>query len=297
MADLFESSIMNLIDNRASKLENELNADVIFYHGPILSYCFQHFRDFVEEVSEKSKKNRNVSGQSERNSLALILRTGGGSAEITERMVDVIRYHYQKVYFVVPEMAMSAGTILCMSGDKIYMDYSSSLGPIDPQVQLPDTGELVPALGYIDKVSEIENKDNLSQYDVIMLKTIDLAKLALFEQAKDLSIDLLKDWLVKYKFKDWTVHRTDTNKRGNQVTYEEKVERAEQIATDLANHKKWRSHGRSLDINKLKELRIEIDDYSDNENLRKCIREYNDPLTGYIDRTKQQFYMHSPWIS
>ena len=27
---------------------------------------------------------------------------------------------------------MSAGTIWCMSADKIFMDYSSSLGPIDP---------------------------------------------------------------------------------------------------------------------------------------------------------------------
>ena len=47
---------------------------------------------------------------------------------------------------------MSAGTILCMSGDKIFMDYASILGPIDPQVPTPDTGDYVPALGYLDKV-------------------------------------------------------------------------------------------------------------------------------------------------
>ena len=62
-----------------------------------------------------------------------------------------------EVHFVVPNAAMSAGTIFCMSGDKIYMDYSSSLGPIDPQVPAHD-GRLVPALGYIDKVNEFIEK-------------------------------------------------------------------------------------------------------------------------------------------
>jgi ClpP class serine protease len=48
--------------------------------------------------------------------------------------VTVIRKHYKTVNFVVPDYAMSAGTIFCMSGDKIFMDYASALGPIDPQV-------------------------------------------------------------------------------------------------------------------------------------------------------------------
>ncbi|KAA6204673.1 MAG: hypothetical protein DU429_06790 [Candidatus Tokpelaia sp.] len=62
------------------------------------------------------------------------LTTGGGQAEAAEKFVDILRHNYGEVYFVVPVAAMSAGTILCMAGDKIYMDYSSSLGPIDPQI-------------------------------------------------------------------------------------------------------------------------------------------------------------------
>lgn len=67
---------------------------------------------------------------------------------MVEKMVEIIRNKYQKVYFVVPDYAMSAGTIFCMSGEKIYMDYSSSLGPIDPQVY--NGKEFVPALAYLD---------------------------------------------------------------------------------------------------------------------------------------------------
>ena len=98
-----------------------------------------------------------------------------------------------------------------------------------------------------------------------MLESLDLAKLALFEQARDLSVDLLKKWLVDYKFQNWTTHRT-TNP-GIPVTAEEKAARAEQVAKDLADHRSWRSHGRSLDVAKMRELRIEIDGYSDEKDL------------------------------
>ncbi|MDV7200929.1 hypothetical protein RYZ18_06305 [Roseovarius sp. 10] len=281
--DHFDRSIFEVVNNRAQKLEGVLESDVIFYHGSIYPQYFRYFRDFVEQVKRASKRSDNA--------ISVILRTGGGSAETTERMVGVLRKHYNTVNFVVPDVAMSAGTIFCMSGDKIYMDYASTLGPIDPQVPTPDTGDYVPALGYLDKVQELTVKGQLAPADVVMLKSLDLAKLALFEQARELSIELLKKWLVEYKFRNWTQHRT-TN-RGAPVTEHEKAERAEQIARDLADHRMWRSHGRSLDVKKLTDLRIEIDDYSDDEALRNAIREYNDPLTGFVDRMRTEFMLHS----
>lgn len=285
--DYFDSSIFDVIAARAKTLEDKLKSDVIFYNGSIYPQYFRYFRDFVEEVKRKSQR---VDG-----AISIVLRTGGGSAETTERMVGVLRKHYQQVNLVVPDIAMSAGTIFCMAGDKIYMDYASSLGPIDPQVPTPDTGDYVPALGYLDKVEELTQKGQLAPADVIMLKSLDLAKLALFEQGRDLSIDLLKKWLVQYKFKDWAFHRT-TNV-GQPVTVAEKEARAEEIAKELANHKRWRSHGRNLDIEKLRSLRIEIDDYSNDVDLTSAIRGYNDPLTGYVDRMSLAFYLHSHHVA
>jgi hypothetical protein len=284
--DHFDRSIFEFVNQQAKNLEDILASDVIFYHGSIYPQYFRGFRDFVEQVRASSKRTEEA--------VSVILRTGGGSAETTERMVGVLRKHYNTVNFVVPDVAMSAGTIFCMSGDRIYMDYASTLGPIDPQVPTPDTGDYVPALGYLDKVQEITKKGQLAPADVVMLKSLDLAKLALFEQARDLSVDLLKKWLVEYKFRNWTHHRT-TNP-GAPVTDHEKAERAEQIARDLADHRRWRSHGRSLDVNKLTELRIEIDDYSDNAQLREAIRAYNDPLTGFVDRMRVEIMLHSHHI-
>lgn len=278
-----DHTILHHINGKAKELEEKLKSDVVSYYGQIQPGYFRLFRNFIEEVALESKRTDKT--------LSIILRTPGGSAQTVERMVSVVRKHYDLVNFIVPDMAMSAGTIFCMSGDKIFMDYSSALGPIDPQVQLPDGSGFVAALGYLDKVEEIVNKKQLSAADVVFLKGLDLAKLALFEQARDLSIDLLKTWLVRYKFKDWKQHRT-TNP-GAVVTDQEKILRAEEIAKALSNHKKWHSHGRALDVEKLKELRLEIDDYSDNHDLASAIRGYNDLLTAYTDQQKVAFYLHS----
>lgn len=276
-------TIIHHINGKAKELEDVLKSDVVSYFGQIHPHYFRAFRNFIEEVKLKSKRKDR--------SLSIILRTPGGSAQTVERMVSVVRKHYKFVNFVVPDLAMSAGTIFCMSGDKIYMDYSSSLGPIDPQVMVPDGSGYVAALGYLDKVAEITSKGSLSPADVVFLKGLDLARLALFEQARDLSIDLLKKWLVKYKFKDWKVHRT--HNKGEKVTRGQKEERAETIATELANHKRWHSHGRALDIEKLKSLRLEIDDYSNDPALSSAIRGYNDLLTAYTDQEEVAFYLHS----
>lgn len=143
-------------------------------------------------------------------------------------MALVLRNHFDDVSFLVPDAAMSAGTILCMSGDRIYMDYSSALGPIDPQVLSPDGTGYVAAMGYLDKVEEITAKRHLTQADVVFLRSVDLGRLALYEQAKNFSIDLLKEWLVKFKFKNWSQHRTTNVAQA--VTFEEKQLRAERTA-------------------------------------------------------------------
>lgn len=140
-------------------------------------------------------------------------------------------------------------------------------------------------------MKEITDKGALAPADVVLLKSLDLAKLALFEQARDLSRDLLKKWLVDYKFKDWKVHRT-TNP-GKPVKPEEREARAEEIAVALGNHKLWRSHGRNLDAKKLKDLRIKIGDYSDIADLQNPIRGYSDLLTEIVDRMGISFFLHN----
>ena len=134
---IFDRTIKEILNQNLEKLETHFKSDVIFYYGEIHPSYEKIFRDFIEMLKEDTPgKDR----------LTVVLNTPGGNAETVEKMVEIIRHHYKEVYFVVPDYAMSAGTIFCMSGDKIFMDYSSSLGPIDPQVFNGTT--YVPALGF-----------------------------------------------------------------------------------------------------------------------------------------------------
>ena len=278
--------VKETLKSRLAALEKHFEADCIFYFGPIFPSIEKQFREFIELL-------RRAGNPKER--LVVFLNSPGGSAETVEKLVEIIRWHYKEVYFVVPDEAMSAGTIFCMSGDRIYMDYSSSLGPIDPQVF--NGKDWVPALGYLDQVEKMIDKSadgKLTEAELVILQNQDLAMLSQFQQAKNLTITLLKKWLVEYKFKDWTTHRTDPDKKDQVVTAEEKEGRAEDIANILSDNKCWHSHGRKIASATLtKILRLQIEDYSTDDTLRPMIRAYNDLLTDYINRHAYKFFLHS----
>lgn len=282
----FDSQIQEVAKAKIIALEEALNADVVLYYGPISPVIETRFRDFIEDLKEDA---------SGRGRLAIVLSTTGGSAETVEKLVEIVRYHYAEVVFVIPDEAMSAGTIFALSGDAIYMDYSSSLGPIDPQVNNGKTW--VPALGYLDQVQRMMEKSaagTITDAELVMLQNLDLAMLSRYEQAKNLSITLLKKWLVEYKFKDWTIHQTDVAKLGQEVTHEEKQARAEEIASRLSDNKIWHSHGRKIGAATLSGvLRLKIEDYTTNMDLRDRIRGYFEFITEYITRHDIPIFLHS----
>lgn len=260
-------------------IEKYLKADVLVFYGPIVNGADSEIKDIIERLPNKKE------------TLYVILTTGGGVLLPVQRIVKVFRHYYKEVNFIVPNYAFSAGTILCMSGDKIYMNYFSCLGPIDPQVENRDH-KLVPALGYLDKINELLDKakqNTLTQAEFLILKDFDLAELKQYEQAKDLAISLLKKWLTQYKFKDWNQHSD-----GRTVTQKEKENRAVEIAELSSDNKKWNSHGYPIDIKTLTtELKLKIEDFSKDTKLNSLIVKYNDCLEEYINIKKYQRFVQT----
>jgi hypothetical protein len=265
------------------KLEEKLNGDVFTYYGEIVNGAERQVKDLIEGLSNDPDK---------RDKIFVFLTTPGGSLTPVQRMVDIFRHFYSEVNFIVPDYAYSAGTILCMSGDNIYMNYFSTLGPIDPQVQNKD-GNLVAALGYLDKINELLDKaknNTLSQAEFLILKDFDLAELRSYEQAKELAVDMLKKWLTKYKFKDWIVH-SDGKTR---VTEQEKEARAIEIAEKLSDNNRWKSHGRPIGIETLAtDLNLKIIDFEKDQELNNLIAEYYDVLTEYINGHKFRIFFQT----
>lgn len=287
---VYDDIFFQVVRDAEAELSVKLDADILYFNAEIRMNIFSWFREIIEKMAARPGK---------KDAIAIFLSTPGGQAEAVEKLVEVVRHHYPLVHFVVPVAAMSAGTIFCMSGDKIFMDYSSSLGPIDPQVPDREGKFLVPALGHLDKLDQMIEKsrqNTISPVEFQWLMNQDLAMLRFYEQARDLSIALLEKWLVQFKFKDWTHHRT-TNP-GAPVTPEEKQTRAREIATLLSNNTHWHSHGRMIGMQTLRAVcQLDIDDFGGDKDLQNAIRRYNDTITEYISRMDMRSFLYSSLVN
>jgi len=262
------------LKKNAVELEKAMNAHVITWWGPIQLPVDQLLKQAVEHRVKQSRRTKR---------LAMVLQTSGGYIETAERIANTLRRYYSWIAFMVPNYAMSAGTVLAMAGDEIWMTYFSTLGPIDPQIERRDGKGLMPALGYLAKYAELvekSRKGNLTSVEVaFFVQNFDAAELYSYEQAKQLSIELLKEWLVKYKFKNWKTTRT----HGMQVTARMRRDRAEEIGTMLSKTDEWFSHSRGISMQVLRrKLKLEIEDIDSHLEVRDALRNYYDLLENYL---------------
>lgn len=268
------------LDFKIAALENIFQGDALTFCGPIIRGADNLIRDAIESISDKRDK------------LIVVLETLGGNIEVVERIVDTFRHHYNLVELIVPNFALSAGTILVMSGDEIYMDYYSILGPIDPQIERP-SGEMVPALGYLiqyDRLIEKAKEGSLTAVELTWLDKFDPAELYQYEQARELSIKLLKDWLAKYKFKNWKITET----RKIPVDDNMRKERAETIASELNNPQEWLSHSRGITMEVLRnDLNLKVNDFGEDKDQNEAVRTYYDLLCDYKIRRGHTIILHT----
>src|SRR3972149_2969818 len=199
----------------------------------------------------------------------MYIETPGGSGETAEEIVKFLRNNFDTVSFVVSGEAKSAGTIIVLSGDEILMTETGSLGPIDAQMKIGRS--VISAYDYIEwveeKRKEAEEQGRLNPFDATMVAQITPGELGSVFHALKFAEDLVVEWLINYKFKKWSV----TESRKIPVTEEMKRKRAEEIAKELTNHSKWRSHGRSIKIDDLEEIGLKITRIDDNPKLTEIV--------------------------
>ena len=137
----------------------------------------------------------------------IMLVTPGGSGQQVAKFVDKLRPRFDKISFIIPNMAMSAGTILVMSGDEIIMNSSSYIGPIDPQIPNKD-GFYMPAQAILTLIDEIQKRgdtllkrgQNPLWTDLQILKQIDGKEIGNAMNASQYSVELVENFLHKLLF-------------------------------------------------------------------------------------------------
>ncbi len=121
--------------------------------------------------------------------IMLVLHTPGGLVLAASQIARALKSHPAEKVVVVPHYAMSGGTLIALTADKIIMDQNAVLGPLDPQLGGPG-GSYLPAPSIL-KAVEVKGRDKVDDETLILA---DVAEKSM-KQVKDLVIDLLKDKL------------------------------------------------------------------------------------------------------
>lgn len=255
---------MSVID-----LQNELTALVKRYNQYTGRYLLIYASDFsgskpgIPDITMNQDDFYNIQDflrESTAEKLDVYIETPGGSGEAAEEIARFLHKKFKEVNFVVASEAKSAGTILVLSGDNIYMTETGSLGPIDAQMRIGRTVQS--AYDYKEwiekKRDEAINNHGLNPVDAQIISQITPGELSGVVNALEFAKDLVSKWLVQYKFKNWTIKQTS----GIKVTDKIKQQRAKEVADMLCNHSQWRLHGRSIKVEDLENVLIinKIDD-------------------------------------
>jgi Serine dehydrogenase proteinase len=89
--------------------------------------------------------------------LHMLLASPGGDGETAIRMVRSCQARTVELTIIVPDMAKSAATLMCLGADHLLMGPGGDLGPVDPQFALPQGG-LASAKEIVRAVEEAEQR-------------------------------------------------------------------------------------------------------------------------------------------
>ncbi|WP_310390096.1 SDH family Clp fold serine proteinase [Roseateles sp.] len=174
--------------------------------------------------------------------LDLILHTPGGSVSAAESIVDYLKKIYLgDIRVIVPQIAMSAGTMIACAARSIVMGKQSNLGPIDPHVNG------LPAYGVIDEFERAVRESTHSPGAARMWQTI-IGKyhptfLSSCEHAIELSKEIVKRWLEEEMFAAEPKRKSMANK----------------VVAALSSRDHNREHGRHIHAERCIEIGLKVE--------------------------------------
>jgi ATP-dependent protease ClpP protease subunit len=175
-----------------------------------------------------------VHGLDKAKGLDLVLHTPGGEVNATEALVNYLRSVFgTNMRAFIPQLAMSAGTMMALACREIWMGKHSSIGPIDPQV----SG--VPAHGIVEEWNRA--RDEVAKTPVLIntwepiLRKYHPTFVGQCEKAIKMAEEIVRRWLV-----DGAVsHHQDAVAREAAI---------KKVLDALGEHKRTLNHGRHVGV-------------------------------------------------
>lgn len=204
--------------------------------------------------ADKNAFMATIHGLDRSKGLDLILHTPGGSIGAAESIVDYLRRMFGKdIRAIVPQIAMSAGTMMACACREIVMGKQSNLGPIDPQMNgIPATGVL---REFEQAINEIKNDPaRIAVWQVIIGK-YHPSFLQQCKNAIDWSKTVVADWLRTGMF--------EGDRRA--------AAKAANIVKALTDDDAMKNHGRHVHIDQCRALKLRIIDLEADQKLQDLV--------------------------
>lgn len=115
----------------------------------IIDQIFPDNLTYLEELLSDCESDR---------PLHVMIASPGGDGETAIRMVRSMQSRCTELVMIVPDMAKSAATLVCLGADRIIMGPGGDLGPVDPQFQLGNGRGLGSAKEIVAAIDEAESR-------------------------------------------------------------------------------------------------------------------------------------------
>ncbi|GMV38305.1 MAG: serine protease [Myxococcales bacterium] len=190
--------------------------------------------------------------------LDLILHTPGGSLAATEALVDYLRSKFgSEIRSFVPQMAMSAGTMLALACKSVVLGKHSSLGPIDPQING------IPAHGIVEEfetaVNETRANPARGPFWGAIVGKYNPTLIGESKKAIAWSEQLVTQWL----------------KTGMLSRDPSADKHARAIVAELGDHAVTKSHSRHYSVDAVSKLGVVVEPLEDDDKLQDLILSYH----------------------
>lgn len=250
-------STHNVFDHTRRKYIHELSEytgrNTIIYYSAFLQKgeLTRQGIDFGIHDADKTGFMTVIHNLDKSKGLDLVLHTPGGNISATESIVYYLKSIFgNDIRAIIPQIAMSAGTMISCACKEIIMGKHSNLGPIDPQFGV------IPAHGIIEEFEHAKNEIIKDPRNVVVWKEIlnkyNPTLIGECQKAITWAHTMVSQWLTDNMF----------------FGEEDADSKVQNIINELGNHATTLSHSRHLHIDTLKGLGLKIVELESDNNLQ-----------------------------
>lgn len=256
--------VLNEIKNVPNPLDSIRKKYLAIMHEYTQRNIIAYYSAFVQKPhiegtgiddSDKNAFMQAACGLDRSKGLDLILHTPGGNIAATESLVYYLKRLFgTDIRVFVPQIAMSAGTMIALASHTIVMGKQSNLGPIDPQYGGMSCAAVLEE--FETALSDVKKDPSSVNVWSNIIRKYHPTFVGDCKKAIDWSEKIVKQWLKENMFHKSSDPDLD----------------ASRVVAYLSSHNNTYSHARHIHIDDLKKIGVNVIELEnlDNTRIEEC---------------------------